>query len=94
MTRHLYSSSGVYLFAGVIFLRIYLNRQTALANKIVIDTVNNIVMIDMGSAIQWRHLHVNSLNDTPNDMVLLWTADQHGGQANGMFSSQPHPFHP
>ncbi|KAF8189164.1 hypothetical protein K438DRAFT_1936105 [Mycena galopus ATCC 62051] len=68
---------------SVIFLRIYLNRQTALAHKIVMDTVNDIVKIDTGSAIQWRHLHANSPNDTPNGMVLLWTADQHGGQAKG-----------
>ncbi|KAJ7722544.1 hypothetical protein B0H14DRAFT_2642118 [Mycena olivaceomarginata] len=59
---------------SVIFLRIYLNRQTALAHKMVMDTVNNIVKIDTGSAIQWRHLHANSPNDTPNGMVLLWTA--------------------
>ncbi|KAJ7816637.1 hypothetical protein B0H14DRAFT_3877805 [Mycena olivaceomarginata] len=69
---------------SVIFLRIYLNCQTALAHKMVMDTVNNIVKIDTGSAIQWRHLHANSPNDTPNGMVLLWTADQHGGQAKGI----------
>ncbi|KAJ7854834.1 hypothetical protein B0H14DRAFT_2755868 [Mycena olivaceomarginata] len=68
---------------SIIFLRIYLNRQTAAAHKLVMDTINDVVKGDTGCAIQWRHIHATSPADTPNGMVLLWTADQHGGQAKG-----------
>jgi hypothetical protein len=70
-------------FIGVIFLRIYLNRQTAAAHKLVMDAINDVVKGDTDRAIQWRHIHATSPADTPNGMVLLWTADQHGGQAKG-----------
>ncbi|KAK7022633.1 hypothetical protein R3P38DRAFT_3196030 [Favolaschia claudopus] len=69
---------------SVIFLRIYLNRQTALAHKLILDAVNSLVTKDTGSGIRWRHLHATSSTETPCETVLLWTADQHGGQAKGL----------
>ncbi|KAJ7322001.1 hypothetical protein DFH08DRAFT_818378 [Mycena albidolilacea] len=39
------SFANTSMIRGVIFLRIYLNRQTALAHKMVMDTVNNIVRL-------------------------------------------------
>ncbi|KAJ7867739.1 hypothetical protein B0H14DRAFT_3132843 [Mycena olivaceomarginata] len=68
---------------SVIFLRIYLNRQTAAAHKLVMDAINDVVKGNTGRAIQWRHIHATSPADTPNGMVLLWTTDQHGGQTKG-----------
>ncbi|KAJ6494582.1 hypothetical protein C8R45DRAFT_1095495 [Mycena sanguinolenta] len=60
------------------FLRIYVNRQTAFAHKLIFDAINQIVQCDTGSTLQWRHLHASSPDETPAGMVWLWTADQHG----------------
>ncbi|KAF7334423.1 hypothetical protein MVEN_02271600 [Mycena venus] len=69
---------------SVIFLRVYLNRQTAAAHHIILSEIGQIVEQDTGSAIWWRHLHADSATETPAGMILQWTGDQHGGQAKGI----------
>ncbi|KAJ7747876.1 hypothetical protein B0H14DRAFT_2541606 [Mycena olivaceomarginata] len=69
---------------SVIFLRVYVNRQTATAHQIIFNEVASIVEKDTGCTIQWRHLHAESATETPSGMILQWTGDQHGGQAKGI----------
>ncbi|KAJ7100549.1 hypothetical protein C8R43DRAFT_1141295 [Mycena crocata] len=69
---------------SIIFLRIYLNRQTADAHRIILQEIEKIVFQDTGYTLQWRHLHADSPMDAPAEMILHWTADQHGGQAKGI----------
>jgi hypothetical protein len=40
---------------------------------------------DTGESLKWRHLHAENADDTPDGMILQWAADQHGGQAKGLF---------
>ncbi|KAJ6571196.1 hypothetical protein B0H19DRAFT_1064314 [Mycena capillaripes] len=58
------------IITGIIFLCIYLNCQTALAHKLIIDTVNSIVKTVTGSDIQWCHLHANSSTEIPDGIGL------------------------
>ncbi|KAJ7169084.1 hypothetical protein C8R43DRAFT_1120974 [Mycena crocata] len=78
------ASMDLYANTSVIFLRIYLNRQTAAAHEFIMGLINDIVKKDTGFSICWRHLHADSVNDTSPGMVLMWTADSHGGQAKGI----------
>lgn len=71
---------------GYVFCRIFLNRQTAVAHKIIFDLIDQTVVQDTHRHLRWRHLHASS-NDTQFDnMILQWTADQHRGQAKGNWS--------
>ncbi|KAJ7822391.1 hypothetical protein B0H14DRAFT_3470795 [Mycena olivaceomarginata] len=69
---------------SVIFLRVYVNRQTAAAHQLILSKVGKIVDKDTGCSIKWRHLHAESAAETPAGMILQWTGDQHGGQAKGI----------
>ena len=68
---------------GVIFCRVFLNRQTALAHQRVFQEIESIVQEDTGTTLKWRHLHANTLEEH-SGFILHWTADQHGGQAKGI----------
>lgn len=72
-------------FAGVVFCRVYLNRQTAVAHCQIFQEIEKIVLLDTGKALQWRHLHACTADEAPAGMILQWTVDQHGGQAKGLF---------
>lgn len=73
----------VKLCKGLIFCRVYINRQTAAAHQRVFEEIKAIVQEDTGAALKWRHLHGTSPDGPYGDMVLSWTADQHRGQAKG-----------
>ncbi|KAK7013858.1 hypothetical protein R3P38DRAFT_3322433 [Favolaschia claudopus] len=45
---------------SVIFLRVYLNRQTAAAHQLIFIEIEKIFEGDTGATLQWRHLHANS----------------------------------
>jgi hypothetical protein len=66
----------------VVFCRVYLNRQTAVAHQRVFEEIETIVRNDTGKSLRWRHLHAGSADET-DGMILHWVADQHGGQAKG-----------
>jgi hypothetical protein len=53
-------------------------RQTA-----AVQEIEKIVEIDTGKFLQWRHLHATPMEGS-RGMILLWTLDQHGGQAKGL----------
>ncbi|KAG6826455.1 hypothetical protein H0H92_015743 [Tricholoma furcatifolium] len=68
---------------GVIFCRVFLNRQTATAHERLFREIDDIVKIDTGRRLQWRHIHGNTVEDT-DGMILHFAADQHPGQAKGL----------
>jgi hypothetical protein len=74
--------SQLFLKTGLIFCRVFLNRQSAVAHQHVFECIDEIVYEDTGRKLQWRHLNAASIDDF-DDMVLQWAADQHRGQAKG-----------
>lgn len=74
--------------AGLIFCRVFLNRQTAVAHQMVFTAIHEIVYQDTGKHLRWRHLHANSIEDFQG-MILQWGADQHRGQAKGIAALFP-----
>ncbi|KAJ7222651.1 hypothetical protein C8J57DRAFT_1094515 [Mycena rebaudengoi] len=69
--------------ATVVFCRVYLNRQTAAAHRLVFQLIDSILKEDTGSGLQWRHLHAED-EDNFDGLVLSLMADQHRGQALGL----------
>ncbi|KAJ7490348.1 hypothetical protein B0H11DRAFT_2191580 [Mycena galericulata] len=67
----------------VVFCRIFLNRQTAVAHQKIFEAIDQIVFEDTGTYIQWRHIHGAQVDDY-DGKILQWGADQHGGQAKGL----------
>src|SRR5882757_4624890 len=67
--------------SGVIFCRIYLNRQTAVAHQLLFQKIEEIVISDTGEHLKWRHIHAKSPTEYVG--IVHWTADQHRGQAKG-----------
>ena len=67
---------------GLVFCRVYLNRETAAAHELVFREINNLIIGDTGSGLRWRHLDANAGEDF-NNGILQWTGDQGGGQAKG-----------
>jgi hypothetical protein len=63
-------------------------RQTAAVHERIFQEIERIVEIDTGKFLQWRHLLATSM-EASLGMILLWTLDQHGGQAKGVF----HAYH-
>ncbi|KAJ7480618.1 hypothetical protein FB451DRAFT_1446525 [Mycena latifolia] len=75
---------------SLIFLRIYVNRQTAAAHQLILQEIERIVEEDTGMKLKWHHLHANSPTATPQGMILQWMGDQHGGQAKVLgYTSKP-----
>ncbi|KAJ6467458.1 hypothetical protein DFH09DRAFT_1254258 [Mycena vulgaris] len=70
-------------FTAVVFCRIFLNRQTAVAHQKIIQAIENIVLEDMGRGLEWRHIHGAQINDY-DGKILQWAGDQHAGQAKGL----------
>ncbi|KAJ6527069.1 hypothetical protein B0H19DRAFT_970076 [Mycena capillaripes] len=68
---------------SVVFCRIFLNRQTAVAHQKIIQAIEDIVLEDMGRGLQWRHIHGTHPNDY-DGKILQWAGDQHAGQAKGL----------
>ncbi|KAJ7466610.1 hypothetical protein B0H11DRAFT_1733200 [Mycena galericulata] len=65
---------------SVVFCRIFLNRQTAIAHQKIIQAMEDIVFEDTGNHLQWRHIHGSQMNDY-DGKILQWAGDQHSGQA-------------
>ncbi|KAK7014634.1 hypothetical protein R3P38DRAFT_3205548 [Favolaschia claudopus] len=68
---------------SLIFCRVFLNRQTAVAHQLIFQAIHEIVYADTGHYLRWRHLRATSLDDY-DGFVLQWGADQHRGQAKGL----------
>ncbi|KAF7327180.1 hypothetical protein MKEN_00295100 [Mycena kentingensis (nom. inval.)] len=64
------------------YSRILLNRQTAAAHTFAFKLIDFFVQQDTGQALQWRHIHGNTLRDEVG--ILQFAMDQHGGQALGL----------
>ncbi|KAJ6549305.1 hypothetical protein DFH09DRAFT_1281487 [Mycena vulgaris] len=69
---------------SIIYVRIFLNRMSALAHQRVFEEIEAIVLEDTGHHLQWHHLHASGPEDGLGDMILSWVADQHRGQAKGL----------
>ena len=63
----------------------YVTLQTAAVHQQIFQEIEEIVEFDTGECLQWHHLHAQHTEETAG-MILLWTLDQHGGQAKGMYS--------
>lgn len=66
---------------AIVYCRIYVNRQTAVAHQIIFQKIHDIVVKDTGENLQWRHIHSQTLDEEVG--VLQIVLDQHGGQAKG-----------
>ena len=65
----------------------YVTRQTAAVHQRIFQEIEDIVEFDTGERLQWRHLHAQHIYiEETAGMILLWTLDQHGGQAKGLCS--------
>ncbi|KAJ7236183.1 hypothetical protein C8J57DRAFT_1088347 [Mycena rebaudengoi] len=69
---------------SVVFCRIFLNRQTAIAHSRIFEALETIVLTDTGRAVQWHHLHGAEPYGDYGRKILQWAGDQHGGQAKGL----------
>lgn len=78
-------------FSGVVFCRIYLNRQSAAAHHLIFQEIEKVVCTDTGQTLQWRHLHAKTLDDY-GGCILHVALDQHGGQAKGILIQQQCQF--
>lgn len=67
---------------SIVYCRIYVNRQTALAHQLIFQKIDDIVKEDTGENLRWRHLHSTNLTDPIG--IFQFTVDQHGGQAKGL----------
>ncbi|KAJ7861200.1 hypothetical protein B0H14DRAFT_2576152 [Mycena olivaceomarginata] len=67
---------------SIVFCRIFITRQTAVAHQKIFEAIEDIVFTDTGHGLQWRHIHGTTLEDY-DEKLLHWAADQHGGQAKG-----------
>ncbi|KAF8990805.1 hypothetical protein BDZ89DRAFT_1173479 [Hymenopellis radicata] len=67
----------------IVYSRVYMNRDSAEAHHLVLEAIEGIVFEDTGERIPWRHLYAVNIYET-DGLVLLWTGDQHGGQAKGL----------
>ncbi|KAJ7693792.1 hypothetical protein B0H16DRAFT_1352014 [Mycena metata] len=68
---------------SVVFCRIFLNRQTAVAHLKIFQAIEDVLFADTGKRLRWRHIHGLDDGDFEN-CLLQWMGDQHGGQAKGL----------
>ncbi|KAF9002823.1 hypothetical protein BDZ89DRAFT_1169676 [Hymenopellis radicata] len=66
----------------IVFARVYINRENAVAHQRYFEEIDQIVLQDTGQRIRWRHLDATSLDDY-SGCVLQATGDQGGGQGKG-----------
>ncbi|KAJ3916503.1 hypothetical protein F5877DRAFT_46476 [Lentinula edodes] len=72
-----------YSNTSITLCRVYLNRQTADAHRLVLREINKILIADTGGGLKWRHLHGYNIDDY-DGLILNWVVDQHRGQAKGI----------
>ncbi|KAJ4492439.1 hypothetical protein C8R41DRAFT_765202 [Lentinula lateritia] len=77
------ASIDKYSNTSITFCRVYLNRQTADAHRLVLREINKILIADTGRGLKWRHLHGYDVDDY-DGLILNWVVDQHRGQAKGI----------
>ncbi|KAJ7235961.1 hypothetical protein C8J57DRAFT_971869, partial [Mycena rebaudengoi] len=68
--------------SSIVFVRAYVNRQSAYAHKLLFQLINDVVQEDTGKGIQWRHLYAKDDLDFKG-WILTLSTDQHRGQALG-----------
>ncbi|GLB33432.1 hypothetical protein LshimejAT787_0103900 [Lyophyllum shimeji] len=68
---------------SVVFCRVFVTRQTAAVHQLIFEALDDIVKLDTGHNLRWRHIHASSPEDT-DGLILQWGADQHSGQAKGL----------
>ncbi|KAL0060449.1 hypothetical protein AAF712_012771 [Marasmius tenuissimus] len=70
--------------AAVVYCRVYVTRETAFAHFRIFQEIEKTVKEDTGRPIPWRHIYAPSNDESDQQgLVLMWTGDQHGGQAKG-----------
>ncbi|KAF8991724.1 hypothetical protein BDZ89DRAFT_1173203 [Hymenopellis radicata] len=67
---------------AITYCRVYMNRETAQAHCRVFLEIDNIVEVDTGSGLQWRHLYALDIK-ARDGYTLELIGDAHGGQACG-----------
>ncbi|KAL0567432.1 hypothetical protein V5O48_014558 [Marasmius crinis-equi] len=72
------------LKSSVCYVRVFLNRQSAEAHRIMLLKVHQIIQEETGKELKFRHLHSGHKDETAFEGILSWTVDQHGGQAKGI----------
>lgn len=68
---------------GRVLSRAYITRQSAFAQALLFRKIAEIVKLDTGEDLKWRHLHSSSLDKHVG--ICLMIVDQHGGQAEGQW---------
>ncbi|KAJ3804094.1 hypothetical protein F5876DRAFT_70917 [Lentinula aff. lateritia] len=68
---------------SITYCRVFMTRQTAFAHHLVLKELNEILRVDTGRTLRWRHIHGESIDDYDGH-ILNWVVDQHGGQAKGL----------
>ncbi|KAL0063405.1 hypothetical protein AAF712_009714 [Marasmius tenuissimus] len=70
--------------AAVVYCRVYVTRETAFAHFRIFQEIEKTVKEDTRRPIPWRHIYAPSNDESDQQgLVLMWTGDQHGGQAKG-----------
>ncbi|KAK1230795.1 hypothetical protein PQX77_006109 [Marasmius sp. AFHP31] len=70
---------------AVVYCRAYVTRETAYAHFHLFQEIETTVQKDTGRPIPWRHIYARSNNESDQQgLVLMWTGNQHGGQAKGL----------
>ncbi|KAJ7140269.1 hypothetical protein C8R43DRAFT_892789 [Mycena crocata] len=69
---------------SIVYIRIYMNRMSALAHQRVFEEIEAVIFEDTGKHLQWHPIHAASKDDGLDRMILSWVADQHRGQAKGL----------
>ena len=76
---------------GIIFCCVFVTQQTVAVHQCIFQEIKDIVELDTGKCLQWRHLHADSI-DSSAGMILMMTLDQHGGQAKDSLSNTVEPL--
>ncbi|KAF6746587.1 hypothetical protein DFP72DRAFT_823014 [Ephemerocybe angulata] len=65
-----------------ILSRIFVTEESAAMHQLIFSKISEIVKIDTGEELRWRHIHAKTLSDFPG--ICLVSVDQHRGQAKGL----------
>ncbi|KAF6760962.1 hypothetical protein DFP72DRAFT_804707 [Ephemerocybe angulata] len=65
-----------------ILSRVFVTEESAEMHALIFGKISELVKIDTGEELKWRHLHAKTLDDFPG--ICLVSVDQHRGQAKGL----------
>ncbi|KAF6753487.1 hypothetical protein DFP72DRAFT_814134 [Ephemerocybe angulata] len=65
-----------------ILSRVFVTEESAVMHQLIFSKISEIVKIDTGEELRWRHIHAKTLSDFPG--ICLVSVDQHRGQAKGL----------